>query len=189
MIPYQKEKIENAICFFALAHKKKTRKPLPQTCLYKYLALLEFKILEKTGNPVFDLVYLAMEKGPVPIDIYNKRHNYKTDLFEFNPQKDQSILIFPTGKPDFSFFSDNEIEMMDDLIEIYADRFVNTKVMSDASHEEIKAWRDTWKSNPNGVIDFISQFPDDLLSKPEDNLSSSEEHYLTYAGLKSVKVK
>ena len=35
MIPYQKEKIENAICFFANEHQKKTKHPLYQTFLYK----------------------------------------------------------------------------------------------------------------------------------------------------------
>ncbi|GAG44260.1 unnamed protein product, partial [marine sediment metagenome] len=41
MIPYKKEKSDNAICFFAFNHKRKTGKYLPQTFLYKYLAFLD----------------------------------------------------------------------------------------------------------------------------------------------------
>ena len=47
MIPYQKEKIENAICFFASEHQKKTKHPLYQTFLYKYLAFLDFESLRE----------------------------------------------------------------------------------------------------------------------------------------------
>lgn len=66
MIPYQKEKIENAICFFAYEHKKATRKFLTQTYLYKYLALFDFKCLEETGKPALGLKYMAMEKEADP---------------------------------------------------------------------------------------------------------------------------
>ncbi|MGH2575337.1 MAG: hypothetical protein ACRDFC_06525, partial [Ignavibacteria bacterium] len=61
MIPYQKEKIINSILFFAKEHKNKTRKPLLQTFLYKYLAFLDFKSVEETGLPALGLTYLAME--------------------------------------------------------------------------------------------------------------------------------
>ena len=43
---YQKEKTENAICFFASRHKEKTGKYLFQTSLYKDLALFEIEFLK-----------------------------------------------------------------------------------------------------------------------------------------------
>jgi hypothetical protein len=82
-MPYQMEKIENAICFFAKEHQKKARKPLYQTFLYKYLAFLDFISLRETGQPALGLRYLAMEKGPVPIEIYDKKESYSTPLWPF----------------------------------------------------------------------------------------------------------
>ena len=78
-IPFQKEKIENAISYFAAEHTKITRQPLFQTALYKYLAFFDFEILKKAGTPALGLKYSAMDKGPIPIDIYSQRENYKTE--------------------------------------------------------------------------------------------------------------
>ena len=51
MIAYQKEKIENAVCFFASKHKEYTGKNLYQTSLFKYLALFEIEYLKETWTP------------------------------------------------------------------------------------------------------------------------------------------
>jgi len=88
MIPYQKEKIENAICFFAHEHMKKTRQSLYQTFLYKYLAFLDFEILKETGRPCLGLSYMAMEHGPVPMEIYGKLHEWKSSCFTFTEEQD-----------------------------------------------------------------------------------------------------
>jgi hypothetical protein len=71
------------------------------------------------------------------------------------------------------------------LIEIYATRWMRTKIMSDASHEDIAAWRRTYYSRPNTIIDYTLEFEGDLLSKKEDELTFPEEVYLTYKAMAS----
>jgi hypothetical protein len=186
MIPYQKEKFENAICFFASEHYKTTRKALTQTYLYKYLALLDFRSIETTGKPVLGLEYMAMERGPVPIKLYKERDTIKSDCFEFKKSEGSIYLVVAKGTPDLDYFSESEMKEMRRLIEIYADRFVKASHMSEASHQEIKAWKKAYKKKPNSMIDYDLAFDDDLYTKPGEALSFAEECYLTYKALQKA---
>lgn len=183
MIVYQKEKIENAIAFFASRHKKATRKPLSQTFLYKYLAFLDFTSLEETGRPVLGLRYKAMERGPVPIEIYSKRENLKTSVFEFRRVGETQFVVMPRQNPNLDYFSGYEINLMDRLIEIYANVFVRAGDISEASHQEIKAWKKAWNRQHNSIIDYDLTFNTDFFSKPVDQLTLAEETYLIYKGI------
>jgi len=186
MIPYQKEKLENAICFFASEHQKVTHRPLPQTFLYKYLAFLDFRILEETGIPTLGLEYMAMERGPVPIQLYRDRDKIKSNCFEFKNLGGNLYVVVAKGKPDLDFFSDHEIKEMGRLIEIYADRFVKASDISEASHEDIMAWKKAWKKKQNSLIDYDFAFDEDIYSKPKKSLSFAEECYLTYKALQKA---
>ena len=183
MIPYQKQKIENAICFFALEHKKKTRKPLYQTFLYKYLAFLDFESIKETGRPCLGLTYRAMERGPVPIEIYNQRDKIESDLFQFIPEQEDRRIILAKTKPNLDYFSKKEINLMQKLVEIYAGNYITTKLISDASHEAILAWKKTWKNKQNEIIDYAIGFDDNLSYKKEEDLTYPEESYLIYRAL------
>jgi len=187
MIPYQSEKIENAICFFAKEHQKKARKPLYQTFLYKYLAFLDFLSLREVGKPALGLRYRAMEKGPVPVEIYDKRESYSTPLFKFVKDQDNRIVIRPKGDPDLDYFSPFEIKLMCRIIEIYAKSYVPTRLVSDASHQEIAAWRKAWERKPNSIIDYSLEFPDDLASKPDGECSYPEEHFIISRALDTLE--
>ncbi|MGC9365528.1 MAG: Panacea domain-containing protein [bacterium] len=192
MIPYKKEKIDNAICFFAKEHKRKTGKYLYQTFLYKYLAFLEFNMLKKTGHPVFDLDFHAFEHGPVPVEIYNKRKRLENDLYKFDETKirefDDKIgyIVISKREPDLDYFSDNEIKEMNDLITIFATTYTTAKTISDVSHKNIEAWKKTWKINPYGLMNQDYTFSEDLFSKPENSLNFAEECYLTYKAIQSA---
>ena len=186
MIAYRAEKIKNAICYFAAEHTKRTKKYLPQTFLYKYLAFLDFESLSDTGHPVLGLKYKAMGRGPVPIEIYDKRKGLKTECFEFKELEDEKIIIIPTGRPNLEYFSSYEIQKMRRLIEIFADVFVKASDISEASHESIRAWRETWRKKKNGIIDYDAQFPGDIKNKDEKKLTPSEEHYLIYKSLEEA---
>jgi hypothetical protein len=183
MIAYQKEKIENAIAFFAARHKKATRKPLSQTFLYKYLAFLDFTSLEETGRPVLGLQYRAMERGPVPVEIYAKRQELKTSFFEFRNTDGTQFVVLPKKDPNLDYFSKYEIDLMERLIEIFADAFVRTGDISEASHQEIKAWKKAWDRQPNSIIDYDLTFTNGFFSKPEEQLTLAEETYLIYKGI------
>lgn len=180
MIAYQKEKIENAIGYFAKAHQEATRKPLFQTFLYKYLAFLDFESLEKSGRPALGLEYKAMKKGPVPIKIYANRSSLKTDCFEFRKVGEDQYVILSRGTPDLSYFSPFEIRQMKRLIEIFADRFVTTNEISEASHEQIKAWK---RTPLNKIMEYELNFDGDVKKKDPKKLTHSEESFLIYKGL------
>lgn len=183
MIPYRDEKIENAICFISNEHIKKTRKLFYQTFLYKYLAFLDFISLEETGQPVLGLTYKAMKNGPVPIEIYGKRGSIQSRLFRLIGMPGNQYVIKPTGKPDLDYFSKYEIELMKRLIEIFGESFIDTKLMSDASHEVIRAWKEAYSKNPNSIIDYSHTYSGDIFKKPEKDLTYPEEIYLTYRAL------
>ena len=185
-IPYKDEKLKNAICFFAKEHEKLTRKPLSQTFLYKYLAFLDFKSIEDTGRPAIGLTYMAMKRGPVPMELYGKRNELKDDCFVFIPQEEGRVIIKAIGEPDMDYFSPYEITEMKRLIEIYADYFVTTSDISEASHESIKAWRKAFGKKENSIIDYDLVFDDDILDKKEGSLTYAEESYLLYKAIKKA---
>ena len=185
MFAYKKERLENAICFFAKEHKKRKRKDPTQTYIYKYLALFDFEMLAKTGRPALDLDYMAMKKGPVPIEIYDKRHNYETELFIFVPlANNNSVIVVKTkGKdPNLEYFSEAEIAEMERIVEIYIDKSVATNILSGASHEVIAPWEKAWHRKKNSMVKMIDAFPD-ICNKKDEDLSPQEENFLIYYGL------
>jgi len=184
MIPYKKEKMENAVCFFASEHRRKTRHSLSQTFLYKYLALFDFGHLSKYGKPALGLTYRAMQRGPVPLEIYGHRDDPSlSKRFILQEESTNHIIVIPTGKPDLDYFSKREIDLMNQLIEIYGQDYVTAHIMSDASHEKILAWKRTWKRQENALIDFSLEFPDNPFEKPEEQLNFPEEVFLIQQGL------
>ena len=182
MIPYRNEKIQNAVAFFARRHRVKANRRLYQTFLYKYLAFLDFYSLKETGRPVLELTYKAMQFGPVPIEIYEDKS--KTPKYKFQ-KDDMGEYVVATDKPDLDYFSPYEIELMERLIEIFAQQWVTVDTISDCSHEEIIAWRRTWTDQPNEIIDYALEFDGDLFSKKEEELTYPEVVYLTHKALAS----
>lgn len=177
MIPYKKEKRDNAICFFALNHKRKTGKYLPQTFLYKYLAFLDFNSIKDTGEPALGYQYRAMEKGPVPTSLYNKRENLETELYEFQNVEDDKYIIKAKKEPDLNYFCDYEIKEMERLINQFANPFTTTEEISEVSHRKILAWG---KTQRNKYIDYKLNFRHDILKKKDENLTPVEKHFLTF---------
>jgi uncharacterized phage-associated protein len=188
MIPYRKERINNAMLFFAREHYRKTRRYLSQTALYKYLAFFEFRYLKLYGEMPLDLEYKAMEYGPVPIEIYDNREtkNYFT-LVSFEPAA-SGIIVKPAGKFDPDYFAETELEEMRNLIEIFAQQWIGAEVMSSASHNEIRAWRATRKNRPNQTIDPIDEFERNILEIPREELTPQEERYLTQKAIKEYSL-
>ncbi len=176
MKTYQKERLENAICFFAKEHYHKTRRHPTQTHIYKYLSFFDFQLLEETGEAPLDLEYRAMRYGPVPIELYGERRELKSDLFF-------TIYVKARKSPDLDFFSEREIKKMQDLIFIFASTWTTTNIMNDASHQKIKAWVKTWNRKPNASIDKADTF-DDIQSKSDEELTPQEEHFLIAEALK-----
>lgn len=171
--------------FFAEKHRRKTRTYLSQTALYKYLAFFELRYLEKTGIMPLDLTYYAMQNGPVPTEIYNRREEpgaFSTVDFETftSKQGNTGYIIKPRGTFNPDYFAEAELEEMNNLIEIFAAQWVTASVMSDASHKDIRSWKKTFYQNPNTPIDPLDEFKRDIVSLPEEALSSAEMRFLIH---------
>lgn len=184
MDSFNKQRLENGICFFAHEFQRRARKPLPSMGLWKLLAFLDFWGVREFGRPVFGLRYLAWKWGPVPIDVYQSPP--ASSLFIFQPKGENRFDIIAKGKPDMGFFSRVEADRMNELVEIFADPSMSTKLMSEASHDEIQAWRRTWRTSPNKPIDFKLEFPGDIDTKPEEELTPEEENFLVWRGWQKI---
>ena len=184
MIAYKKEKLENAICYFAAEHHNKTGRCLSQTILFKYLAYLDFMSLRDTGRPSLELEYKAMDNGPVPHRIYNRRRNYRTSIVEFVPRCGNKFIIKSKNNPNLDYFSRYEIRKMDELLLKYADPNITEKKISEKicndSHEEIKAWKIAYTKKHNSIMNYEDTFDKNILSKDENSLSLVEEKFLNY---------
>ena len=185
MAPYRKERIENAMLFFAQKHYQKTKMYLSQTFLYKYLAFFEFRYLKATGDMPLELTYKAMEHGPVPREIYENRWKqgyFSKVIFDPIPLKDgkTGYLIKPIGKFEPDYFADAELEELNNLIEIFAQQWVRATDMSDMSHQAIMAWKKTYNRCKNADIDPIEEFDRDIMAISEDALNTEELKYMMH---------
>ena len=193
MLSYRKERIDNAILFFAQNHYKKTKTYLSQTFLYKYLAFFEFRYLKTAGDMPLELTYKAMDRGPVPMEIYSNRDNpnYFSKV-KFEPFQTKSgtdgYLVKPNGKFDPDYFAEAELEEMDKLIEMFAQQWVGMPEISEASHQDIKAWKKTYSRQRNADIDPIDEFDRDILAVPEEALHTEELKYLMHRKMAELAV-
>lgn len=186
-IPYREQKIENAIAFFVHEYNRITKKCIRQTFLYKFLAFLDFESVKETGEPALGLTYDAMDRGPVPEELYKEREFLQSDMYTSSMDGAQLIFKASVKKPDLDYFSKWEIDEMNRLIEIYAASYVKTGDISDASHESIMAWKRTYRTNKNGKIPYSAEFPGDIYARKKP--TPAEEHFLITHALKASLCK
>jgi uncharacterized phage-associated protein len=191
MNAYYKAKLNAAIAWFAKKHFEKTGKYLTQHGLFKYLAFFEFQSVKERGIPVFGLKYVAMKWGPVPQELYQefkKSHSLQTELYQVKRIKEQNrevVLILPSSKEaDTNLFSPRELQVMKDLVEIYGDRWIDTKIFSEASHQGIKAWQKAYQKKPNSVIRFEDEIEGSDL--PEEKKQIYLERLATFEELTAL---
>ena len=187
MIAYKTEKLNNAICYFANEVYKRRKEYLPQTFLYKLLSYLDFTSIEKLGVPALELKYRAFKNGPVPEEIYQNKDVYETDCFKFDKRSNRRFIIISKREDDLDYFSDFEIEIMDNLLNKYIAKDTNMKAIIDNicndSHNEIKAWRKAFSRKQNSIMNYSDTF-EEIDQKDLENLSINEERFLVYCGLK-----
>jgi hypothetical protein len=88
------------------------------------------------------------------------------------------------GKFNPDYFAETELKEMRNLIEIFAQQWIGAGVMSNASHDNIRAWQVTRKERPNQTINPIDEFDRNILEIPGEELSPQEERYLTQKAIK-----
>ena len=132
-----------------------------------------------------ELSYQAQEHGPVPKELYFKRRELKSELFEFEELPDKKFIVKAKGSPDLDYFSDEETAFMRELIEVFAKREYDSSFFSQTSHEMIRAWRAAFRRGKNSDIDNSDTF-DGIFQKGEDELSAQEERFLIAEALQRV---
>lgn len=186
MILNQEHKIEHAIAFFADKYHSARGSWPTQMWIYKLLALLDFRILMATGRPCLGMHYLAMEKGPVPQELYNNRYaGMRSEVFRFVPvYGSRRITVEALQKPNLDYFSDRAIEEMEKLSDefIYSDKELNDVI--NETHN-LRSWSEAWKAaNDCGrrsmLMEYVDEFPADPTQKKPEELSFQEEAFCIY---------
>ncbi|GHT00386.1 hypothetical protein AGMMS50276_26040 [Synergistales bacterium] len=187
MIPYQKQKIENAIAYLASEHKAKRGYYPYQMWIYKALALLDFDILRKKGTPCLGLDYEAMEMGPVPTEFYFAVKNGNPpegEKYRFVLLPNAKAQVENTSEPELDYFSDSEVEAMDDILDKFAVGEGDINALINQTHKSILAWKTAWelakKYNRGRMeMNYADEF-DGLLGKDEKDLAPQEERFICY---------
>ncbi|MBR1604654.1 MAG: SocA family protein [Alphaproteobacteria bacterium] len=126
--------------------------------------------LNRYARPILGDTYIRMRNGPVPsyvLDIINlKEDKISFDVFvkakaalEVGSDKKQTITA--RREPDLSFFSDTDLECLDNAIKFCKDK--NFDDLKEITHEE-KAWK---KASINGCMDYELFLDDDNPYKEE----------------------
>lgn len=189
MILYREKKTENAIAYFASEYYKRKGYASTQMWIYKFLALLDSRILRKTGTPCLGLDYSAMEMGPVPMQLYEEikeKQAFVKGKVCFQSYADR-VYVTNTEEPDLDFFSDIELSEMDALLEEVVQPAINIGDVIEKAHEEIRSWKVAWrKAKGEGknimLMDYADEF-DAITEKSENELSPEEERFLCYKGM------
>lgn len=183
---YQKERLENAVCYFAREHYRRARYYPGMTYMLKYLAHFEFELMEETGQPPLGLKYKAMPRGPVAMEIYDTRYRKPSLKYEIvrRVKGNGGHEFHPLDEPDMDYFSQFEIEKMDALLSEYAKKGETSERISDDSHKKVKAWDAAYYGRgKNTPIQYSDQFPG-IYDKSADGLCVAEESFLVYSALK-----
>ena len=130
--------------------------------LYKLLAFLDHISLKETGIPSLRLKYNALERGPVPLEIYNEinsNKNYSCFIIEeIKTENFQGKFIVPTKDADLDYFNQYELNLMRKLIQIYAKEYVTSNDISEKSHESINSWIKAYSREKNSLMSYDDEF-------------------------------
>lgn len=181
MIPYKKEKLDNAIVFFIKNHEERVLCPAYKTYIFKYLALFDFAVLRETGKPALELSYDAMLRGPVPRELYEDIDSVRSPIFTIEPNGDDQHIFKSSDEADLDFFSNDEIRILDQIATNFMSPNMGTDYINEVSHKEILAWRTAWdrRSQKKEQMYYDDTFPE-VHSKQNEHLNAQEEVFLSY---------
>jgi len=181
MIPYRKEKLENAICYFIKKHEEIAQKPAYKTFIFKYLALFDFAVLAKTGSPALEIQYLALQNGPVPEKLFNHQEELRSTAYSVTEDDEDRVIYNAVHEPNLDYFSEIELEVLEATVSEYMYRGMTTQPLCDKTHEKIRAWRAAWNRRYGNMekISYDDTFPC-LYEKAEEELTAQEDAFLLY---------
>ena len=141
-----------------------------QTVLYKLLYFIDFDYYEKYEIQLMGLTYFKNTHGPTPrefkkvIEEMKKAKELievKSKLFAYDQKK-----FLPKIRPDLSILSGRELEMIDDVLDRYADK--SARQLSEMTHRDMP-----WKATEEGEnLDYELAFyrPDEFSVREYDKL-------------------
>lgn len=182
MIDRKKEKLIHAMIFFI-----KETKYCYKLKLFKLLYFLDFNHFKQTGKTVTGLEYFAWPMGPVPSSLYEEINNPINikKFFKIIPEKkfspdfpkDKALKFIPKIEFDKFLFSKREIEIMDQLVELYKN--IKSKDMSQISHKTGGPWDRVFNKDKNkqGFIpyEYILDNSPNSISKEEAKEIAQED--------------
>jgi len=164
----------NAILYFA-----KHIKDCGKTKLFKLLYFLDFIHFKKYGFSVTGYTYMAMPYGPVPKELFEQLKNeslpdeYENAFYIEKEAKDEDDKYFlfhikpKTKKINLEWFTPSEIEIMEQVIEIFKEALA--KDMVEASHFHNQPWVKTLKDGKIGdEINYLLAYDEDSELSLED---------------------
>ncbi len=191
---FQKEKIENAVAYFAQEFKDIRGYYPRQTWIYKLLALLDSFTCKKSGIPCLGLEYEAMERGPVPIAMYQNREylTNHSDKFRFVPAENGGYVVEALEEPDLDVFSERELDEIDAIVQKCVSSGFFLEDLIHYAHKEIRPWQKAWsQAQKLGKRKMPMRYSDTfenphLLSADEEELSPEELHFRDYLKLTTL---
>lgn len=159
----ESDKLLNAILFFS----KKLKHP-NKTNIFKALFNSEFIHIRRAGRPIFGLEYHAWDFGPVPKILYSeiktgnleKKYNGCLVLIPNNDDDgfgNKETLFKNRINPDLEYFSDKEIEILNEVAFIYKEATASDS--SKVTHQIGTPWYKTvQKKGKGGLIDYELSF-------------------------------
>lgn len=196
MILNQRQKVENAVAYFAQEYRRAYKRWPAQMWIYKLLALLDFRILKATGRPCLGLDYFAMENGPVPPYLYDNRHNENVSaIYRFTPSMEGGgkIYIEALKKPELEYFSDRAVDEMERLSQEFILSGKGLSYLIEATHK-LRSWETAWNAALNFgrrrmLMEYSDEFSPDIHTKPTDELSWEEEAFLAYEKRREAELR
>lgn len=165
IITYQREKLINAIIYFA----QKT-KYCGKTKLLKLLYFLDFKHFKQTGKSVTGLDYFAWQMGPVPRELFEElsgamRPDLKTAIHELPKDKEAFKQIRPKQRFNDQYFSKKELKLLEEISFIFEDAKADDMVES--SHLQNEPWDRTLRQKGEyKQIDYMLAIDSEIVSLP-----------------------
>ena len=141
---FYREKLLHTIMFFAqnVEHNYITK-------IFKLLQLFDFEHTKRYGIPSIGLKYSVYPLGPVPAKLYSEigdgnvpadfsgKINIDSLPNEYDPRS-KKLLIKATDVPDMEIFSENEEEILNELVKEY--KYTTCSEMSELSHAPDSPW-------------------------------------------------
>lgn len=185
MKAYHDETVDNVITYIAKRYYDKKNKYIPQMIMYKILAFFDFACLKSQGTPCTELVYNALEFGPVPLDLYNERIKGVGYKIKHSNDDSGAKWFIPVKFPNMDYISENNKKLLDNIIDFIVDKNISANKASKLSHN-LPAWQKARERGHNSVMDYADAF-DNIFSKNESELTEIEKRYLMYKEVLNVQ--